>query len=58
MELNWAVDNVGDICPEARVSHRVVASAVMGRGPFSFIEGSIRDVVGEEERTSERREGG
>ena len=57
MELNWAVDNVGDICPEARVSHRVVASAVMGRESFSFMEGSIRGVVGEE-RPRDRREGG
>ena len=58
MELNCAVDNVGDICPEASVSHRVAASAVIGRDSCSFMEGSIRDVVGEEERMSDRREGG
>lgn len=57
MELNWAVDSVGDICPGARVSHLVVASAVMGRESFSFMEGSIRVVVGEE-RPNDRREGG
>lgn len=57
MELNWAVDSVGDICPGARVSHRVVASAVMGRESFSFMDGSIRVVVGEE-RPNDSREGG